>query len=89
MELRATGESARNREPNTLTQLTPQQMQIVRLVAEGATNKQVAAQLFLSPRTVDYHLRNVFVKLGMSSRSELMRLSDVAQQHAPDGDDNL
>lgn len=73
-ELRATGERARRREPSTLTQLTPQQMQIVRLVAEGATNKEVATQLFLSPRTVDYHLRNIFVKLGISSRADLIRL---------------
>jgi DNA-binding CsgD family transcriptional regulator len=76
-ELRATGETARKREPSTLTQLTPQQLQIVRLVAEGATNKEAAAQLFLSPRTVDYHLRNVFAKLGISSRAELIRLSEV------------
>jgi DNA-binding CsgD family transcriptional regulator len=76
-ELRATGETARKREPNTLTQLTPQQLHIVRLVAEGATNKEVAAQLFLSPRTVDHHLRNVFAKLGISSRAELIRLPDL------------
>jgi DNA-binding CsgD family transcriptional regulator len=49
----------------------------VRLVAEGATNKEVAAQLFLSPRTVDHHLRNVFAKLGISSRAELIRLPDL------------
>jgi DNA-binding CsgD family transcriptional regulator len=76
-ELRATGETARKREPSTLTQLTPQQLQIVRLVAEGATNKDVAAQLFLSPRTVDHHLRNVFAKLGISSRAELIRFPDL------------
>jgi DNA-binding CsgD family transcriptional regulator len=76
-ELRATGETARKREPSTLTQLTPQQHQIVRLVAEGATNKDVAAQLFLSPRTVDHHLRNVFAKLGISSRAELIRFPDL------------
>jgi DNA-binding CsgD family transcriptional regulator len=76
-ELRATGETARKRDVSTLTELTPQQAQIVRLVAEGATNKEVAAQLFLSPRTVDYHLRNVFVKLGISSRAELIRLPDL------------
>ena len=73
-ELRASGETARKREPSTLTQLTPQQEQIVRLVADGATNKEVATQLFLSPRTVDYHLRNIFVKLGISSRADLIRL---------------
>lgn len=67
-ELRATGETARKRDPSTLDQLTPQELQIVRRVAEGATNKEVAAQLFISPRTVAYHLRNVFVKLGISSR---------------------
>jgi DNA-binding CsgD family transcriptional regulator len=74
-ELRATGETARKREVGALTELTPQQHQIVGLVAEGATNKEVAAQLFLSPRTVDYHLRNVFVKLGITSRAELIRLA--------------
>jgi DNA-binding CsgD family transcriptional regulator len=76
-ELRATGERARRREPSTFTQLTPQQLQIVRLVAQGATNKEAAAQLFLSPRTVDHHLRNVFVKLGITSRAELIRLPDL------------
>ena len=76
-ELRATGERARKREVSSLTQLTPQQLNIVRLVADGATNKEVAAQLFLSPRTVDHHLRNVFAKLGISSRAELIRLPDL------------
>ena len=74
-ELRATGETARKRDPSTISQLTPQELLIVRLVGEGATNRQVAAQLFLSPRTVDYHLHKVFNKLGMSSRSELVRLA--------------
>jgi DNA-binding CsgD family transcriptional regulator len=74
-ELLATGETARKRDVSTLTQLTPQELQIARLVAAGSTNKTVAAQLFLSPRTVDYHLRKVFSKLGLSSRNELVRLS--------------
>jgi DNA-binding NarL/FixJ family response regulator len=73
-ELRATGETARKREPSTMSQLTPQEQQIVRLVAEGATNQQVAAQLFISKRTVEYHLHNVFTKLGISSRTALVRL---------------
>lgn len=73
-ELRATGETARRRAPDTLLELTPQQTQIVRLVAEGLTNKEVAAQLYVSPRTVDYHLRNVFTKLGITARAELIVL---------------
>ena len=73
IELRASGETARERDPSTADRLTPQEQQIVRFVAEGLTNKQVAAQLFLSPRTVDHHLRNVFLKLGISSRAELIR----------------
>jgi DNA-binding NarL/FixJ family response regulator len=76
-ELRATGETARKREPATMSQLTAQQLQIVRLVTEGASNKDVAGQLFLSTRTVDYHLRNVFTKLGITSRAELIRLSTL------------
>jgi DNA-binding CsgD family transcriptional regulator len=73
IELRASGETARRRDPSTADRLTPQELQIVRYVAEGATNKEVAARLFLSPRTIDYHLRKVFTKLGISSRSELIR----------------
>jgi DNA-binding CsgD family transcriptional regulator len=73
-ELRATGETARKRDASTLGDLTPQELQIARLVASGARNREVAAQLFLSPRTIDYHLRKVFMKLGISSRAELAQL---------------
>ena len=73
-ELRATGETARRRDPSTLDDLTPQELQIAGLVADGMTNRQVAEQLFLSPRTIDYHLRKVFSKLGVSSRTELVRM---------------
>jgi DNA-binding CsgD family transcriptional regulator len=73
-ELRATGETARKRDPSTIDQLTPQELQIARFVGEGLSNKDVAAQLFLSPRTVEYHLRKVFSKLGITSRGQLARL---------------
>jgi DNA-binding CsgD family transcriptional regulator len=80
-ELRATGEKARRRDPSTLDELTPQELQIAGLVATGMTNREVAAQLFLSPRTIDYHLRKVFSKLGIASRSELARMG-VPQQES-------
>jgi DNA-binding CsgD family transcriptional regulator len=79
-ELRATGETARRRDPSTLDQLTPQELQIAGLVAGGMTNREVAAQLYLSPRTIDYHLRKVFSKLGLSSRTELARMGVPQQQ---------
>jgi DNA-binding CsgD family transcriptional regulator len=73
-ELRASGETARKRNPTTLLQLTPQELQVARFVAQGLHNREVAAQLFLSPRTIEYHLRNVFTKAGVSSRAELAHL---------------
>ena len=73
-ELRASGRTARKRDPSTLADLTPQELQVARFVAEGLTNREVAAQLFLSPRTIDFHLRNVYRKLGISSRTALARL---------------
>jgi DNA-binding CsgD family transcriptional regulator len=72
-ELEATGITARKRDPSTLDVLTPQELRIAKLVAAGASNRDVAAQLFLSPKTVEYHLRKVFLKLGVSSRVELAR----------------
>ena len=72
-ELLATGERVRTRSPETLDDLTPQEQQIARLAADGMSNTQIGAQLFLSPRTVEWHLGKVFLKLGVSSRRELRR----------------
>ena len=74
-ELRASGETARRRVPEAAAALTPQERQIARLVGRGLTNKEVAAQLYLSPRTIDAHLRGVFAKLGISSRRQLRDLA--------------
>jgi DNA-binding CsgD family transcriptional regulator len=76
LELEATGEHARKRTVETLDQLTPQEMQIARLVAEGRTNRQIATQMFISPSTVEYHLHKAFRKLGVTSRMQLARRVD-------------
>jgi DNA-binding CsgD family transcriptional regulator len=73
-ELRASGETARQRNPSTLVQLTPTELHIAQLVSQGMSNKDVAAQCFISPRTVAFHLRNVFTKTGITSRGELAQL---------------
>ena len=73
-ELRASGETARKRDPSTLLQLTPTELKIAQLVSSGMSNKDVAAQCWISPRTVAFHLRNVFAKAGVTSRGELARL---------------
>jgi DNA-binding CsgD family transcriptional regulator len=70
-ELQATGETVRKRTADTLDELTPQEAQVARLAAGGQTNPEIGAQLFLSPRTVEWHLGKVFGKLGISSRKEL------------------
>ncbi len=73
-ELRASGETIRPRDPSTTQQLTSQELQVVQLVSRGMTNREVAAQLFLSPRTIDFHLRNAYSKLGITSRNQLSAL---------------
>ena len=72
-ELNATGERARRRAPDTSAQLTPQELQVALLVADGATNKEAAAALFVSPKTIEAHLLRVYRKLGLHSRTELAR----------------
>lgn len=73
-ELRASGETARKRDPSTLVKLTPTELKVARLVRSGMSNKDVAAECWISPRTVAFHLRNVFTKAGITSRGELARI---------------
>jgi ATP/maltotriose-dependent transcriptional regulator MalT len=70
-ELAATGETLRMRTPETMDQLTDQELNVARLARQGLTNRDIGARLFISARTAEYHLRKVFVKLGISSRAEL------------------
>ncbi|MEQ4721391.1 AAA family ATPase [Nonomuraea sp. B19D2] len=80
-ELRAAGESARAPRNAALDLLTPQELRIAGLVADGLSSKEIAAQLFLSPRTVEYHLYKIYPKLGIGTRTELARL--VVLRKAP------
>ena len=70
-ELAATGETRRRRDPSTIDELTPQELQIALLLTAGKTTREAAAALFLSPKTVEYHLRHIYQKLGIHSRDEL------------------
>jgi DNA-binding CsgD family transcriptional regulator len=83
-ELLATGETVRKRTVETRDDLTAQEAQIARLARDGRTNPEIGAQLFISPRTVEWHLRNVFTKLGIRSRRELHdALPDAGPAHVP------
>jgi DNA-binding CsgD family transcriptional regulator len=70
-ELLATGETVRKRTVETLAELTAQEAQIARLARDGRTNQEISTQMFISPRTVEWHLGNVFTKLGITSRKQL------------------
>jgi DNA-binding CsgD family transcriptional regulator len=70
-ELQATGETVRKRTVETVSELTAQEAYIARLAVDGRTNLEIGAQLYLSARTVEWHLRKVYTKLGVGSRREL------------------
>ena len=81
-ELEATGETLRRGRPNTVEELTPQELQIAVMLASGRTTREAAAALFLSPKTIEYHLRHVYLKLGIHSREELARVDGLLQDAA-------
>jgi len=80
-ELRAAGESSQQRSPHALEQLTPQELQIVQLAAEGLSNREIGQRLYLSRRTIESHLYRVFPKLGVTSRGQLPRLLRSGTAH--------
>lgn len=80
-ELAATGETARRRDVSTLDELTPQELRIARLLADGKTTRETAAAIFVSPKTVEYHLGHVYSKLGIHSRDELVAAFKQSHHH--------
>jgi DNA-binding NarL/FixJ family response regulator len=82
--LLATGEKVRRRDAETRDELTAQERQIAQLARDGLSNPEIGARMFLSPRTVEWHLRKVFTKLGISSRRDLARaLPSPASEAVP------
>jgi DNA-binding CsgD family transcriptional regulator len=82
VELLATGERVRKRKAERVDDLTPQERQIARLARDGLSNPEIATRLFISPRTVEWHLRKVYTKLGISSRRGLYTALPAADQEA-------
>jgi DNA-binding CsgD family transcriptional regulator len=82
-ELLATGETVRKRTVETRDELTAQERQIAQLARDGLSNPEIGTRLFISPRTVKYHLRKVFIKLDISSRNELDRVLPSEPATAP------
>ncbi len=83
-ELVATGEKVRKRDEATRSDLTPQEEHIVRLAQGGRTNAEIGAELFISVRTVEWHLRKVFTKLGITSRRQLKEVFPMPTPHRAD-----
>jgi DNA-binding NarL/FixJ family response regulator len=79
----ATGEKVRKRDDSTRDELTPQEEHIARLARDGRSNAEIGAELFLSVRTVEWHLRKVFIKLGVRSRQELKEVLPARGQRPP------